>query len=139
MTSIKPILKYPLICLLLIVGAYSCVEQSGMGVAGVLKGKITIGPLCPVETVPPQSNCLPTLETYKTWATAVWSLNRKTKVVILSPAVDGNYLVSIPSGRYIVDYEGTQNYRTGSNLPSAITVFPKDTVVFNINIDTGIR
>lgn len=139
MNSIKPVFKFPLICLMLITGLYSCIGQSGMGVAGVLKGKISIGPLCPVETVPPSPNCLPTLDTYKTWATALWTLTKKTKVITLNPSIDGNYQVSIPSGKYIVDFSGFQNYRTGSNLPSEITVLPNDTLVFNINIDTGIR
>lgn len=139
MASIKLILKYPLICLILVMSLSSCMEQQGMGVAGVLKGKISIGPLCPVETVPPQPNCLPTLDTYKTWATAVWSLTKKTKVISLNPTINGDYLVSIPSGKYIVDFSGTQDYRAGSNLPSEITVLPNDTVVFNIHIDTGIR
>jgi len=34
-----------------------------MGIGGVLKGKITICPLCPVETVPPSPGCTPTSET----------------------------------------------------------------------------
>ena len=139
MISIKFLIKYPLISLILITVLSSCMQQSGMGVAGVLKGKITIGPLCPVETVPPLPNCQPTLETYKTWATAIWTLNKKSKVITLNPSIDGDYQVSIPSGKYIVDFSGTQNYRFGSNLPSEITVLPNDTVIFNINIDTGIR
>ena len=32
---------------------------------GILMGKISIGPLCPVETDPPQPGCLPTADTYK--------------------------------------------------------------------------
>jgi fructose-specific phosphotransferase system IIC component len=27
---------------------------------GILAGKISIGPLCPVETIPPDPNCQPT-------------------------------------------------------------------------------
>lgn len=40
---------------------------------GTLMGKISIGPLCPVETAPPQPGCLPTADTYKTWQLSVWN------------------------------------------------------------------
>lgn len=139
MISIKSTLKHLTLSFLFISVLFSCIEQSGMGEAGVLKGKITIGPLCPVETIPPQPGCTPTLETYKTWATAIWNLNKKTKVASLNPNLDGNYLISLPSGSYIIDYDSTQGYHGGSNLPSEITLQPKDTVVFNVSIDTGIR
>ena len=74
-----------------------------MGIGGVLKGKITICPLCPVETVPRSSGCFPTSETYKTWGTAVWKLNKSDKVITLNPTQNGNYLAILPSGKYIID------------------------------------
>ena len=110
-----------------------------MSGTGVLRGKITIGPLCPVETVPPNPNCSPTAETYKTWATAVWKLDKKTKLVTLNPTLDGNYMTVLPVGKYIIDFDATQNYKAGSNLPTEISVNKNDTTTFNINIDTGIR
>ena len=139
MTSIKAVLKCPLICLILISGLFSCMQQSGMGVTGVLKGKITIGPLCPVETIPPDPACSPTLQTYKTWATAVWKPDKKTKLVTLNPTIDGNYLIAIPAGDYIIDFDTIKTYKAGSDLPARIAVLPNDTTIFNISIDTGIR
>jgi hypothetical protein len=139
MTSLKSILFYTIVTGIIIQSMYSCAGQNSIGIAGVLKGKITIGPLCPVETVPPSPGCSPTAETYKTWATAVWKLNKTGKVVTLTPALDGNYLVTLPSGKYIIDFDSIQNYKAGSNLPFKITVPANDTVIFNINIDTGIR
>ena len=38
---------------------------------GYVVGKISIGPICPVETVPPRPECLPTAETFKAWQTAI--------------------------------------------------------------------
>ena len=139
MTTFKSILFFTIVTGIMIQSMSSCAEQTSMGIAGVLKGKITIGPLCPVETVPPSPGCAPTAETYKTWATAVWKLNKTGKVVTLSPALDGNYLVTLPSGKYIIDFDTTHNYSSGSNLPYEITLPANDTVIFNINIDTGIR
>ena len=139
MTTLKSILFYSIVTGIMIQSLYSCAGQNSMGIAGVLKGKITIGPLCPVETVPPSPGCTPTAETYKTWATAVWKLNKTDKVITLNPTPDGNYLVTIPSGKYIIDFDKTQLYKASSNLPYEITVPANDTVIFNINIDTGIR
>ena len=139
MASLKSILFYLIVTGIMIQTLYSCAGQSSIGITGILKGKITIGPLCPVETVPPSPGCTPTAETYKTWATAVWKLNKTGKVVSLSPSLDGNYHVTLPSGKYIIDFDTTQSFRGGSNLPYEITVPANDTVIFNINIDTGIR
>lgn len=139
MNSMKLDLKHTFLFILLIPFFFSCMEQNGMSGTGVLRGKISIGPLCPVETVPPSPACSPTTETYKTWATAVWKLDKKTKVVTLNPTLDGNYRVVLPTGKYIIDSDGTQNYRAGSNLPTEISVIQNDSTTFNINIDTGIR
>jgi hypothetical protein len=107
---------------------------------GTLKGKISIGPICPVETIPPNPACQPTAETYKAWATALWTLSHTAKVATLNPNLDGTYEMNIPSGRYIVDFAQNNFIHVGgSNLPALITVTFGDTTKFNINIDTGIR
>ena len=119
---------------------FSCKEGNLMVGSGVLKGKISIGPLCPVESIPPDSACLPTMETYKSWATAVWTLNKKTKLMTLDPKLDGTYQKGLSAGEYVVDFEVVHpNGIGGSNLPAVISITNKDTTIFNINIDTGIR
>jgi hypothetical protein len=118
----------------------SCTEKYLMVGSGVLKGKITIGPLCPVERIPPDPACLPTQDTYKNWATAVWTLNKKTKLATLNPNLDGNYQLEIPAGNYLIDFEFIHPSGVGgSNLPAAVYIAGKDTTVFNVSIDTGIR
>src|ERR1035437_8179698 len=136
MASIK---QYFLWLAILSPAFFSCKEPTSLAFTGGLKGKISIGPLCPVETVPPQPGCEPTAQTFITGATAVWNLNKTTKLVTLNPSLDGNYLISLPAGKYIIDMENPQTYRAGSNLPAEITVIKDDTTIFNINIDTGIR
>jgi len=134
------VLKYLILSLLLIPILFSCTDQKIMSGSGVLKGKISIGPLCPVETIPPLPACLPTAQTYKTWATAVWSLNKKSKIATLDPTLDGTYQIDLPAGDYIVDFDVIQNNRIGgSNLPVGISITNRDTTKLNISIDTGIR
>jgi len=132
--------KYLFLPLLLILVFLSCTKQNNISGTGVLKGKISIGPICPVETIPPQPNCLPTMETYKTWATAVWTTDKKTKIITIVPNSDGTYQINLPSGYYVIDFDAVQTNRIGgSNLPSPIAISDKDTTKLDITIDTGIR
>jgi len=131
--------KIVVLFLMLIIGFFSCVKQNSISGEGVLKGKISIGPICPVETIPPDPHCLPTMETYKAWATAVWTLNKKSKIAAINPRLDGTYQIDIPAGNYLIDFAGQTNFVGGSNLPAPISIADGDTTNFNINIDTGIR
>ena len=139
MASLKSSLIYTIVGLFFIPTVLSCVDQKEIGASGIVTGKISIGPLCPVETIPPSPGCSPTAETYITWATAVWDTNKSKKLAILHPTQDGKYQTVLPSGKYVIDFDSNQSFRAGSNLPSEITVLPNDTLVFNITIDTGIR
>jgi hypothetical protein len=74
----------------------------GTGAPAGIEGRVTIGPLCPVERFPPDPACQPTPETFAA-----------VKVLILDPAgavlrrVDlddqGRYAVSLAPGTYLVD------------------------------------
>ena len=139
MVSLKSSLIYLISGAFLIPTLLSCVDQKEFGAPGVVSGKISIGPLCPVETVPPSPGCSPTAETYITWVTSVWNTNKSKKVATLHPTLDGKYQIVLPSWKYVIDFDSNQTFRAGSNLPSVITVLPNDTLVFNITIDTGIR
>lgn len=117
----------------------SCSELNKLG-GGVLKGKISIGPLCPVETIPPQPQCLPTMDTYKAWQTSVWDLKETTKVVNITPDLSGNYQLTLPAGEYMVDFEDILKLRIQhTGLPVKIKINNGDSTRLDINIDTGIR
>mgnify|MGYP001413832544 CR=1 FL=1 len=118
---------------------FSCEGKDLNNGEGVIKGKISIGPLCPVETIPPSPECLPTADTYKAWQTAVWTLNH-TKIADLNADLQGNFMLGLGSGTYLIDFVQSRTGSIGSsNLPAVIRVADKDILVFNINIDTGIR
>lgn len=140
MTIRNSALKYLVLSGILIMIFFSCNEKNLVVGGGVLKGKISIGPLCPVERIPPDPACLPTMETYKAWATAVWTENKKTKLATLDPKLDGTYQIVLPAGDYSIDFDVAHTNTIGSNnLPTVISIANKDTTIFNINIDTGIR
>ena len=105
---------------------------------GVLKGTISIGPICHVETIPPQPGCLPTRDTY--YATAVWTSDKKSKVAMIIPNLDGTYQIDLPAGDYVLDYVTAKTFSVGgSNVPTAFSIADKDTLTLNVSIDIGIR
>jgi hypothetical protein len=106
---------------------------------GYLAGFISIGPICPVEKIPPDPGCLPTAETYKAYPVTVYSSDGKNKIAKLNPSIEGSYTSEIPDGNYIVILEKPQNPIGGSNLPASISINSMDTTKLNIIIDTGIR
>ncbi len=107
--------------------------------AGFLEGVISIGPICPVETDPPQTGCLPTAETYKAYPVSIWTSNGRRKIAEINPALDGSYKTELDPGNYLVKLGRVNNYIGGSNLPAEVSITSQNNTVLNIDIDTGIR
>jgi hypothetical protein len=91
-------------------------------IPGFLEGTISIGPICPVETVPPDPACLPTAETYKAYPVSVFTSDGKIKISHLNPSLDGSFISELPPGSYLVVLEKAQNNIGGSNLPVEVTI-----------------
>jgi hypothetical protein len=106
---------------------------------GFLEGKVSIGPLCPVEKYPPDSTCLPTAETYKAYPVTVWTADNKRQVTRLNPSLDGSYKTNLDQGYYLIILENGRNNIGSSNLPVEVTITSGKVTTLNINIDTGIR
>ena len=104
---------------------------------GFLQGRVTIGPLCPLEKNLSGSGCQPTEETYKDWPIIVYTPDKKIKIAQINPALNGTYKIELPVGNYVIDLEG--RYRFGRNLPANVIIKKGKTTTLNINIDTGIR
>jgi hypothetical protein len=117
-----------------------CNEQEfNNGKNGFLKGVITIGPICPVQRIPPDPACLPTAETYKSYPVVVRTADGEKKVVQINPELNGSFSVELSDGNYLVVLENNQNRIGSSNLPAKVSVISEDTTFLNIDIDTGIR
>jgi hypothetical protein len=105
---------------------------------GTLQGKISIGPICPVETIPPNPACQPTAETYKTYPVSVYTTDMKIKITDIQPSLNGSYATTIPFGTFLVVLD-RQTTIGGSNLPVTIEIKEGEVTKLDINIDTGIR
>ena len=107
--------------------------------AGFLEGKISIGPICPVETDPPDPGCLPTAETYKAYPVSVWTADGGRRIIQINPAIDGTYKTDLEQGKYLIKLETDSGNIGSSNLPVEITIISDYITTLNIDIDTGIR
>jgi hypothetical protein len=106
---------------------------------GYLEGVIKIGPICPVEKIPPDPGCLPTAETYLSYPVGVFSSDMKRKIAQLNPSLDGAFSSKLPRGNYLIILETAKNNIGGSNLPAAVSISSGEKTLLNIDIDTGIR
>lgn len=138
----KPIKRW--ISIVIILAGYVLIPgcdnlQSFSGDNGFLEGVIDIGPICPVERVPPDPGCLPTAETYKAYPVSIWTADGRRKIKLINPALDGSYLTELAPGNYLVILEKGQNKIGMSNLPLHVSIMPEEYTILDVNIDTGIR
>lgn len=106
---------------------------------GFLEGKISIGPLCPVEHDPPDTTCLPTAETYKAYPVGIWTTKGNTLMTIINPALDGSFRTELVPGIYTVRLQKDLYSIGNCNLPVEIQINSGKETLLDINIDTGIR
>ena len=128
-------LSIALIALFLFFGCVQSAEEKG-----TLKGHITIGPLCPVETNPPNPNCQPTEKTYEAYEFKVLRIDGSGSelAVILEQTFtgdkNGNYEIMLQKGTYEIMQE------TGiSKYSNTVVLKAGEITTLDIDIDTGIR
>lgn len=113
--------------------------KPGSSDIGFLEGKISIGPICPVERDPPDPGCLPTADTYKAYPVSVWTSNGRRKIIQINPELDGSYKTDLEPGNYLIILETGRSNIGSSNLPVEVTIISDNVTTLNIDIDTGIR
>jgi hypothetical protein len=121
-----------LLAVLLVAG---CSQQSIA--PGILQGKVSIGPICPVQRNPPDPSCQPTAETYKAYPITVYSAGKKMTVSQLPVNGDGTFSMELSPGNYVLDRQ--QGGVGGSNLPQEFIIKSGQTTTLEISVDTGIR
>ena len=137
----KPCRKNIILGLTLLIGLFlnaGCDKLSSHE-AGILEGKISIGPICPVETDPPDPGCLPTAETYKAYPVAVWTADGERRIIQINPAIDGSYKTDLEPGKYLIKLETNSGNIGSSNLPVDVIIVSDYITTLNIEIDTVIR
>jgi hypothetical protein len=103
---------------------------------GTVSGKVTLGPTCPVERIPPDPACAP--KPYQTIIQII-ALNspQSAPFKVISSDAQGNYTVTLPAGAYNFQPQG------GNTLPRCgnqeITVTAGANLNVDFSCDTGIR
>ena len=103
---------------------------------GVVEGKVTIGPLRPVEkpgetpTVPP--------EVYAARKIMVYDPGHQTLVKQVDINDQGHYRVELAPGNYTIDINHVGIDRS-PDVPKQVEVKPGQMITLDIDIDTGIR
>ncbi len=112
------------------------VTDAAAQASGTLKGSVTVGPVCPVET--PGYPCTPTPEMYAAAQVFVYLMDKTTLVKAIIPDAKGNFSVSLPAGKYFVDMiHQTIGGTTG--VPTTITIKSGQSVTLKLTVDTGLR
>lgn len=102
-------------------------QSSGM------KGKVLLGPTCPVETEPPDPNCAE-----KPYARGLLAVSRAGKMVAKAKTDrKGEFSIALPPGTYIIT-QLAQNFYPRIHSEPIVIVKNKFTSVI-IHGDTGIR
>jgi hypothetical protein len=105
-------------------------ESCGSGI----RGKVTIGPTCPVQIVPPDLNCAD-----KPFPAGFYVKNKDGQVVkSFTSDANGAFSVELPSGEFVITNipsPGTYPRFTEQN----VTISPNKYLEVNLQFDSGIR
>ncbi len=109
---------------------------STVQVTGFLEGKVTIGPIYPVEKPGPPPPTPP--EVYQARKIMVYDENRTKLIKQVDIDGNGNYRVELAAGVYIVDINRIGIDHSGQ-VPRKVDIKTGQTVKLDVDIDTGIR
>lgn len=112
-------------------GAWPIVDAGGTGI----RGTVVAGPVCPVETVPPDPGCAP-----RPVAGAVVLIQDAdgSEVVRVEGGADGSFFVQLAPGDYLVVPQPVEGL-LGTAEAQAVTVVEGTAVPIELGYDTGIR
>ncbi|MFH0970935.1 MAG: hypothetical protein V1835_00045 [Candidatus Micrarchaeota archaeon] len=103
---------------------------------GILQGKVSIGPICPVER--PDQPCPVPPEAYAARKLTATGPNGQEKIAIIDIKSDGTYSIDLAPGTYVIGMQQNGIDRS-AQLPATVEIKAGTTTTLNVDIDTGIR
>jgi len=124
------------VLLVVVIGLLLAGCSGGTLETGTLEGRVTIGPLSPVEQ-PGEKPPVPP-EVYEARKVMVYDRSGSKLIEKVDLGQDGYYSVKLSPGIYTVDinYSGIDS---SGDVPKKIEIRAGETVKLDIDIDTGIR
>jgi hypothetical protein len=139
-TSLKEWAPYIIILVVILVAIVYVTFDSGLpaetaNTTGTLTGKVSIGPLCPVEPC-----TIPHDRLVAAYAAYPITISTPEGIVVTTVTADpeSGYTVALKPGTYVVAIP-KQGIGGSPDLPATVIIRSGETVVLNISIDTGIR
>jgi hypothetical protein len=114
----------------------ACSADAAPAQTGTLSGRVTIGPINPVERE--GENPTPPPEVYAARQIVVFNRTGKREVARVDIDSNGTYEVSLPPGEYVVDINHA-GIDSAAGLPQTVTIRADQATQLDIDIDTGIR
>jgi hypothetical protein len=113
------------------------VQSTAPEIKGLLIGHVTIGPLTPVVRIDQPTPTIPP-EVFTSRQLDVYQADGKTWVSSVQFKSDGTYQISLMPGNYVIALprKGIEHAR---ELPKEIKIEAGQTVIVDIDIDTGMR
>lgn len=100
---------------------------------GILYGKVTLSPVCPVESDPPRPGCAP-----KPYVTEMKAYTMKGKeYASTKTTAEGTFIMDLFPGNYVIRAAGAALYPRCEE--KQITVHANASTTVSISCDTGIR
>ena len=115
--------------------------QTGKAATGTLRGTVTVGPIWPVER-PGESRPVPP-QVFEARKVVIYNKS-KTKILEevaltqIGRSAKASYSVQLRPGNYVVDINRS-GIDSSSQVPKKFEIRPGQTVIVDIDIDTGIR
>ena len=103
---------------------------------GVLKGAMTIGPLCPRSQT--GDSCKPSLKMFADRPITAQKTDDATSTTTITPGPTGEFAQELPAGQYLITMT-PQILGTISGVPATITITAGKTTILNIAVNTGIQ
>jgi len=103
---------------------------------GIVSGKATIAPVCPVER--PGVMCAAPSAAYTSRQIIVYDESGQDVITTRQFNGDGTYSIVLPEGDYVIDI-GKNGIDRSDQLPKSIHIAAHETTTVDFNIDIGIR
>ncbi len=103
---------------------------------GILKGKVTVGPICPVERI--GVPCPVPASAYTSREVIIYLADGQTIYARENFNADGTYYFELPPGNYVLGIPRT-GVGGSKDLPQKISLGAGEVITFDFDIDTGIR